>query len=132
MQKKIGLILSAVLLVVTSFFLSASPAVADTQTIKMGADSGALVFVPDTVTIQPGDTVKWEMNKLAPHNVVFDASGIPNKSADLAKDLSHDKLLFSPGESFETTFPKDIPSGTYSYYCQPHRGAGMVGKVIVE
>jgi len=132
MQKKIGLILSAVLLVVTSFFLSASPAFADTQTVKMGADSGALVFVPDTVTIQPGDTVKWEMNKLAPHNVVFDASGTPNKSADLAKDLSHDKLLFSPGESFETTFPKDVPSGTYSYYCQPHRGAGMVGKVIVE
>ena len=23
-------------------------------------------------------------------------------------------------------------AGTYDYYCEPHRGAGMVGKVIVE
>jgi len=23
-------------------------------------------------------------------------------------------------------------AGTYEFYCEPHRGAGMVGKVIVE
>ncbi|HHP7230879.1 MAG TPA: plastocyanin/azurin family copper-binding protein, partial [Xenococcaceae cyanobacterium] len=23
-------------------------------------------------------------------------------------------------------------SGTYPYYCEPHRGAGMVGKIIVK
>lgn len=131
-MKKLGLILSAVLLVVTSFVLSATPANADTVTVKMGADSGALQFVPNTVTIKPGDTVKWEMNKLAPHNVVFDAANIPNKSAAVAKGLSHEKLLFSPGESYETTFSADTPAGTYSYFCQPHRGAGMVGKIVVE
>ncbi|NJR65870.1 MAG: plastocyanin, partial [Leptolyngbyaceae cyanobacterium CRU_2_3] len=25
----------------------------------------------------------------------------------------------------------DTP-GTYSYYCAPHRGAGMVGKITVQ
>jgi plastocyanin len=25
-----------------------------------------------------------------------------------------------------------LEAGTYDYYCEPHRGAGMVGKVIVE
>ncbi len=132
MQKKLGLILSVVLLAMATFVFSATPAAAETYTVKMGADSGALQFVPSNLTIQPGDTVKWEMNKLAPHNVVFDASGVPNKSSALAKDLSHDKLLFSPGEGYASTFPKDSPSGEYSYYCQPHRGAGMVGKIIVE
>lgn len=130
--RKIGLLLSSVLLIVASFALSASPAAADTYTVKMGSDTGQLKFVPDTLTVKPGDTVKWEMNKLAPHNAVFDAAGIPNKSATLAKELSNDKLLFAPGESYKVTIPDDAPEGSYSYYCQPHRGAGMVGKIVVK
>ena len=38
-------------------------------------------------------------------------------------------LHFAPGESWEKTFDT---AGTFDYYCEPHRGAGMVGKVIVE
>ena len=37
--------------------------------------------------------------------------------------------LSHPGESWEETFSE---AGTFDYYCEPHRGAGMVGKVIVE
>ena len=44
-------------------------------------------------------------------------------------ELSHSDLAFNPGESWEETFSE---AGTYDYYCEPHRGAGMVGKVIVE
>ena len=47
----------------------------------------------------------------------------------IATKLSHTALVFSPGESFSTTFTE---AGEYPYYCEPHRGAGMVGKVIVE
>jgi plastocyanin len=126
MTKKLGLLLSTVLLVVASFFLTASPAAAETYEVKMGSDSGMLQFVPSSLTIKPGDTVKWVNNKLAPHNVVFDSSKVPN---DIAAKASHKSLVFSPGESFTTTF--DEP-GEYNYYCEPHRGAGMVGKIIVE
>ena len=42
---------------------------------------------------------------------------------------SHSDLAFNPGESWEETF---ATAGTYDFYCEPHRGAGMVGKVIVE
>jgi len=129
MSKKIGLIVSIVFLVVVSFFASVNPAAAETYTIKMGSDDGQLKFVPDTLTIHPGDTVKWVNNKLAPHNAVFDASKV---NTDLAKSLSQKNLLFSPGEGYETTFPADIAPGEYSYYCEPHRGAGMMGKIIVE
>ncbi|MDA7432233.1 plastocyanin/azurin family copper-binding protein, partial [Synechococcus sp. AH-601-O06] len=38
-------------------------------------------------------------------------------------------LAFAPGESWEETFTE---AGTFDFYCEPHRGAGMVGKVIVE
>jgi plastocyanin len=120
------------LLVVASFALSASPAAAETFTVKMGSDSGMLQFVPSTVTVKPGDTVKWVMNKVPPHNAVFDETKIPASAQSQVKTLSHTKLTFSPGESFETTFPADAAPGEYPYFCQPHRGAGMAGKVIVQ
>ncbi|MGF1542514.1 MAG: plastocyanin [Pleurocapsa sp.] len=119
MAKKLTLLLSALLLVVTSFFFNVNPAAAETYEIKMGSDNGMLKFVPETLTIKSGDTVKWVNNKMSPHNVVFDDSGLK----------SHKQLVFSPGESYETTFKE---SGEYAYYCEPHRGAGMVGKVVVE
>jgi plastocyanin len=130
--RRLGLLLSTILLVVASFALSASPAAADTYTVKMGTDKGLLQFEPATVTIKPGDTVKWVMNKVPPHNIVFDDTKIPGGDKALAKKLSDEKLKFSPGESYEKTFSADIEPGTYSYYCQPHRGAGMAGKVVVE
>lgn len=131
-SRRLSLMLATVLLVVGTLAIASQPALADTYTVKMGADNGLLNFVPDNITVKPGDTIKFTMNKLAPHNVVFDANTIPGGDTALAKSLSKEKLLFSPGESYEVTFPKDAPTGTYNYYCQPHRGAGMVGKVIVQ
>lgn len=129
MSNKLVLIVSTIFLILVSFFGSANPVAAETYTVKMGSDNGQLIFVPETLTIKPGDTVKWVNNKLAPHNAVFDSAKIePN----LAKSISHKNLLFSPGEAYETTFPGDIASGEYPYYCEPHRGAGMVGKIVVE
>lgn len=127
--KKVAILLSTVLLVISSFVLSAAPASAETYTVKMGTDKGLLKFEPTKLTIKSGDSVKWVMNKLAPHNVVFDASGVPGGEKALAVELSHAKLLNSAGQEFESTF--NTP-GTYTYYCQPHRGAGMVGKITVE
>jgi plastocyanin len=127
MLKKLGLILSTVLLAIASFALTAQPAAAAEYTVKMGADSGLLKFEPETLTIEAGDTVKFVMNKLGPHNAIF---GKGPDGADLSK-LSKDQLLFSPGESYTSDF-SGAPSGEYEYYCQPHRGAGMVAKIIVE
>ncbi|WP_034937821.1 plastocyanin [Gloeocapsa sp. PCC 73106] len=129
MSNKLILIVSTVLMVLVSFLGSVNPAAAETYTVKMGSDNGMLQFDPQTVTIKPGDTVKWVNNKLAPHNAVFDSVKL---GPDLAKSLSQKNLVFSPGEGYETTFPADIATGEYSYYCEPHRGAGMIGKIIVE
>ncbi|AFY78558.1 MAG: plastocyanin [Hydrococcus sp. C42_A2020_068] len=126
MSKKLAVLLATILLVISSFVISAAPAAAETYTVKMGSDSGLLKFEPDTLTIEAGDTVKWVNNKLAPHNVVFDSSKMDEA---IATKMSHKNLVFSPGESYESTF--DEP-GEYTYYCEPHRGAGMVGKIIVK
>ncbi|MGL4884396.1 MAG: plastocyanin [Waterburya sp.] len=119
MARKLSLLLSALVLVISTFFFSVNPAAASTVEVKMGSDNGMLKFDPATVTIKAGDTVKWTNNKMSPHNVVFDGDA----------EKSHKNLVFSPGEGYETTFKE---AGEYSYYCEPHRGAGMIGKVVVQ
>jgi len=96
-------------------------------TVKLGADSGALVFEPSTVTIKAGEAVSWVNNAGYPHNIVFDEDAIP--SGENADALSHDDYLNAPGETVTTKF---ATPGEYSYYCEPHQGAGMQGKVIVQ
>ena len=105
------------LLLVLSF--GVSTAQANTIEVKLGTDAGMLAFEPSTVNISAGDTVKFVNNKLAPHNAVFEGHD----------ELSHPDLAFAPGESWEQTFST---AGTYDFYCEPHRGAGMVGKVVVN
>ena len=117
--KKLGLAIASLLLVFGSLFITVSPAAADTVTVKMGSDGGQLVFDPKLVTIKVGDTVKWVNNKAFPHNVVFDGH----------EELSHKKLAQKPKAELESTFNE---AGEFAYYCSPHRGAGMAGKVIVQ
>merc|ERR1719305_1720574 len=50
---------------------------AQTASVKMGSDSGQLVFVPDEIKVCKGDSVTWTNNKGGPHNVVFDEDAIP-------------------------------------------------------
>merc|ERR1712176_1736130 len=87
--------------------------------VKLGSDSGALVFDPATVTSKN--------NAGFPHNIMFDEDEIP--SGVNADAISHEDYLNAPGETATSKF--DV-SGTYSYYCEPHQGAGMQGKVIVK
>jgi plastocyanin len=117
--KKLGLVIASLLIVVGSFFMSVSPAAADTVTVKMGSDGGQLVFEPKVVTIKVGDTIKWVNNKAFPHNIIFEGH----------EELSHKKLAQKPKAELESTFNE---AGEFAYFCSPHRGAGMQGKVVVQ
>ncbi|WP_199302116.1 plastocyanin [Pseudanabaena cinerea] len=119
LAKQLGLAIASLAFIVGSFFMSVAPAAADVVTVKMGSDKGQLVFEPKEVKIMVGDTVKWVNNKAFPHNIVFDGHA----------ELSHKKLAQKPKAALESTFNE---AGEFTYYCSPHRGAGMVGKVIVE
>ncbi|MDJ1182319.1 plastocyanin [Roseofilum casamattae] len=102
--------------------INLAPAAAATVEVKMGADNGMLSFVPNTIEVSPGDTIKWVNNKLGPHNAMVDGlAGVSKK-----------QLLFKAGDSYESAIPDDAAAGTYAFYCEPHRGAGMQGKLIVK
>jgi plastocyanin len=103
------------LVLLTTLFL-VSPAWAVDVTMGSG---GNLVFDPDEVTISVGESVHFVNGMLPPHNVIFE--GRP--------DLGHESLAILPGEEFDIAFSE---SGDYTYWCAPHKGAGMIGTVHVN
>eukprot|EP00747_Dinoflagellata_sp_TGD_P154436 gnl/TRDRNA2_/TRDRNA2_177501_c0_seq1.p1 gnl/TRDRNA2_/TRDRNA2_177501_c0~~gnl/TRDRNA2_/TRDRNA2_177501_c0_seq1.p1 ORF type:complete len:206 (+),score=37.82 gnl/TRDRNA2_/TRDRNA2_177501_c0_seq1:65-619(+) len=95
--------------------------------VKLGSDTGGLVFVPDSVTIKAGESVQFTNNAGFPHNIVFDEDNVPEGVN--AESLSREDYLNAPGETYKVKFDK---AGEYGYYCEPHQGAGMKGKIVVQ
>ena len=58
--------------------------------VQMGYD-GNLVFEPNEITINAGDSVHFVNNMLPPHNVVVEDHD----------ELSHEALAMMPGEEFD-------------------------------
>ena len=86
--------------------------------VTMGS-GGNLVFEPSEISISAGDTVHFVNGMLPPHNVIVEDH----------PELSHEGLLFAPGESFDVTF---TDAGDYTFWCAPHKGAGMIGTAHVS
>ena len=86
--------------------------------VQMGYN-GNLVFEPNEVTINAGDTVTFVNNALPPHNIIVVGRA----------DLSRESLMFSPGETQEITF---ADAGDFNFKCAPHEGAGMKGVIHVK
>ncbi|PRW33178.1 chloroplast precursor [Chlorella sorokiniana] len=100
---------------------------ANAATIKLGADNGALVFDPSNITVAKGESVTFVNNAGFPHNVVFDEDDVP--AGVNAEAISREDYLNAPGESFSVKL--ETP-GEYGFYCEPHQGAGMVGRITVN
>ena len=108
--------------------VSAPGFAAETKKVKMGSDSGQLVFVPDELKICKGDTVTWVNNKGGPHYLVFIEDAIP--SGVKAEDFTmQDDPLREEGDTYSKKFDT---VGSYEYYCEPHASRGMKAVLIVE
>ncbi len=111
--------MSRLTIMLTSLFLSFTLAAsAWAAEIQMGAN-GNLIFEPNDLTVNVGDTVTFTNGDLPPHNMVFNEY----------PELSHPDLAFTAGESFNVTFDK---AGEYEFQCEPHAGAGMKGVIHVK
>jgi plastocyanin/uncharacterized coiled-coil protein SlyX len=96
------------------------PAIAATVDVTVGP-GGNLIFSPDSVTIQPGDQVRWSFAS-AGHSTTSGSPGMPNGIWDSG--------IRPQGATFTRTFNS---AGTFPYYCVPHGGCcAMVGTVTVD
>ncbi|KAK7283767.1 hypothetical protein RIF29_13513 [Crotalaria pallida] len=97
--------------------------------ILLGGDDGSLNYVPSEFSVAPGEKIVFKNNAGFPHNVVFDEDEIPS-GVDASKiSMAEEDLLNGPGETYTVTLSE---KGSYSFYCSPHQGAGMKGKVTVN
>ncbi|XP_054818792.1 plastocyanin [Prosopis cineraria] len=97
--------------------------------VLLGGDDGSLAFVPSNFSVSSGEKIVFKNNAGFPHNVVFDEDEIP-EGVDASKiSMPEEELLNGPGETYSVSL---VEKGTYAFYCSPHQGAGMVGKVTVN
>ncbi len=101
---------------------------ATTHIVKM---TGNYEFVPCSLTIKQGDSVKWVLiekdHEVASGPVIEGPDGregVPDglwDSGTLTKGMTE--------ESFTYTFNS---TGTFPYYCESHVDQGMIGSITVE
>jgi plastocyanin len=105
--------------VVGLFFLFAAGRTT-AATVMVDVAPGGPFFLPDSVTIQAGDTVMWTW-KDGGHSVT---SGYPGQPSGV-----FDSGVHGAGFSFSFTFQN---AGMFLYYCMPHGSCcGMTGAVTV-
>lgn len=113
------------LLLTTALMLAATPAFAKEYTIKEVTDYDAKkqhFFSPDTLNIQPGDTVTFVNAQDEIHDVMF--VNVPKQVDEMIMSSTHEKK----GDKFSYTFT--VP-GTYKFHCHAHEKLGMEGTLIV-
>ena len=112
--------------------LVASPALAEGKTVEVSMKNNPKgVFVPASVNVSVGDTVKWTNPGIITHtvtcdpaqaatqaNVVLPAGVTPFDSGNMEEDAT-----------FSHTF---TAKGTYKYVCKMHEAMGMIGTVVVS
>ena len=103
----------------TSLIFYPKAASAATVDVSVGPN-GNLVFSPSSVTIHPGDQVRWTFSS-AGHSTTSGSPGMPNGIWDSG--------IRNQGATFTRTFNS---AGTFPYYCTPHGGCcAMVGTIMV-
>jgi plastocyanin len=96
----------------------AGSALAETHTVLANNSS----FSPDSIDVEPGDTIVWQYNSGYPHTVT---SGVP---------CTPDGLFFSELDGGNPTFTWEVPvaaSAIIPYFCEPHCGMGMTGVIYI-
>jgi plastocyanin len=97
--------------------------------VTVGPVGNELSFVPDTVNISVGDTVRWTWESNF-HTVTSGTSCVADGQFCSPDNMNCDAGIFNDtGFVYEFTFTQP---GTYQYFCALHCFAGMTGVVNVR
>jgi plastocyanin len=108
------------------------PAYAPSQdsTAQVVEMTSTLSFYPSELHIRAGDAVEWRNRSLFTHTVTDDPAKASNpEDSALPPGAEPFSAQVAPGEVYRHTFT--VP-GTYRYFCEPHEGLDMLGRVVVE
>jgi plastocyanin len=96
--------------------------------VAVGPEGDELRFVPDTLNISVGDTVRWTWGS-DDHSVTSGTSCTADEQFCSPDNMNCDAgILSNTGFVYEHTF---MQAGSYSYFCALHCFAGMTGAINV-
>lgn len=103
---------------------------ADSNTVMMVTEGSEYYFDPIGLFVESGETVTFEIQS-GSHSATAYQQG--NKSASVTRipdgaTAFDSGTLSEQGATFEHTFEM---SGTYDYFCIPHKSLEMVGRIVV-
>lgn len=107
--------------------------------VKMtGNGSNQAAYVPATLTIAPGTTVRFVNVVGGPHNVSFYPDSIPAGAAAVLNAAMADRLgdlqgalLANANDHYDVSFA-GAPEGVYKAFCLPHMALGMKITITVK
>jgi plastocyanin len=106
--------------------------------IKGDRDRDRYGFSPARISVKPGDILRFRVESGAPHSIVFDSTGITGADRSALNNAITDRmsllsgpLLTGEGQVFELRVPS-LSSGTYRFYCLPHRAYRAEGEMVVD
>jgi plastocyanin len=120
--------------------MAAAPApTGATIDVNMELVGSTYKYDPSTISAKAGDVIKFHNKSGGPHNVAFDAAGIPSGSAaaiDAALGATKmgplmGALVLEP-DAVITISTAGFPAGTYNFHCTPHQALGMKGALTVN
>lgn len=116
-----------------------------THDVRMIMTGTTARYEPATLTIAPGDRVRFINVSGGPHNVAFDRATIPADvkpilSANMPNQIDElwGPLVEAPNAAYTVSFA-GIKPGRYAYFCVPHMydkngnvTTGMKGTIVVR
>ncbi|WP_255199011.1 plastocyanin/azurin family copper-binding protein [Halorarius litoreus] len=102
----------------------------DSNTVMMVTEGGEYYFDPIGLFVEPGETVTFKI-KSGSHSATAYKQG--KSSASVTRipegaEAFNSETLSEQGATYEHTFET---TGTYDYFCIPHKSLGMVGRIVV-
>src|SRR5687768_4455082 len=109
-----------------------------THQVRMVQVGTAYRFEPASLTVSPGDRVRFINVSGGPHNVSFDPAKVPAaaKAALSAGMPNQIQELWGPlmteANASYTVSLAGVRAGTYEFFCMPHMAMGMRGTLTVR
>lgn len=135
------LVVVAVVLVLVERQSAPTVSAQESTTVDARAGAGAPgysvnLFLPETVTVRVGDTVRWTFAWLEPHTVSFGQRdiGVPESTPSPAvydgTGFVTSDVIFGAGPTYEVRF---VTEGTYVVHCEIHEDmSGTVNVVAAD
>jgi plastocyanin len=106
--------------------------------VRMVQNGTHYTFEPATLTVKQGDIVEFVNVSGGPHNVSFEPTKIPAGAADVLNRAMPNRMgpvsgpmLTAANQAYRVNFA-GAPTGTYEFFCLPHKAMGMKGTITVQ